>query len=943
MTQLKFNQDGTISLPEEIKKDIANQKQKQRRESLDIWEQPEEPEKFDEQVYNVKDDVNKFNLYNKGKKLEPLKFSNNKTQEDVVDEVIEKIEQGEKAIFIRGVCGTGKCLDKNTRILCKPNDKKYLGYYKISQLVGKKGDIYSINNQGKIIEDNFSNVRNTGKKKLYRLITRTGRRVIASENHPFLTITKNGLEWLPLNKLRDSSYICIPNKLNLKQKCNLDDNEIKILAHLIAEGKLGDFVGSPVYFQDKKINYFVRKDYEDALKKVFPDGEIKSYFGKDVVIIFKNMDTSHGTTNKLRLFIRKFGLDGKKSSEKFIPKIIFNLNDIKVSLFLKILFSCDGSIYIRKNKKSIKQVIVEYDSISKLLIEDVSLLLNRFGIQHTITSKKFRENLNYSWRISISNQAQIKKFIENIGFIGRKQEFALKLYEKCKDHKFTNIDKVPRVIRDYLKREGYAYNELDRFLNYESIEELRKTIGFKRIRKEKLTEAPCVFKQGKIDFLRQHLVKVNEHISDKVISFICNNQIMWDKIKSIEYFKEDETYDLEVSKYHNFIANGIIVHNSAIALNIAKQLGDASIIVPGKALQKQYWKDYSHDSYVLKRDYKKLKIKVITGRQNHKCLCNTQCSADDSELPCKIEIKEANIGKLREYLRENPKVKNDLELKNIRRISVAPICPYYSPIVPSEFDLNLSAQKRNYTGLNKINFTIYNRKAGCTYYNQFNSYIDAEAIIFNSAKYKLEVLMNRKPETKVEIIDECDEFLDSFSNIMRINLNRLSNALNHIFPDDETASYVLDKISKCAIDILKDPEVKDSALSDEILHIQDTQIHELLKYFTENKKFITSVDEDNYCQTAYETAKAFEDYFEDSYVKFSQEERGLVASIVTTNLAKKFKELSDKSKVIVMMSGTIHDENVLKNIFGLENFTIIDAETINQGEIEVMKTGLEID
>ena len=49
-----------------------------------------------------------WNLYEKGKFLEPLKFSNGKTQEDVVNEVLNSINNGEKIIFIHGVCGTGK-------------------------------------------------------------------------------------------------------------------------------------------------------------------------------------------------------------------------------------------------------------------------------------------------------------------------------------------------------------------------------------------------------------------------------------------------------------------------------------------------------------------------------------------------------------------------------------------------------------------------------------------------------------------------------------------------------------------------------------------------------------------------------------------------------------------------------------------------------------------
>ena len=87
---------------------------------------------------------------------------------------------------------------------------------------------------------------------------------------------------------------------------------------------------------------------------------------------------------------------------------------------------------------------------------------------------------------------------------------------------------------------------------------------------------------------------------------------------------------------------------SAIALNVAKKIGNASIVVPGKALQRQYQADYSGSKYVLKNNHKKLKIKVITGRDNHPCLYSRGNSADYYELPCKIEIKEKNFVKLKE-------------------------------------------------------------------------------------------------------------------------------------------------------------------------------------------------------------------------------------------------------------------------------------------------------
>ena len=49
-----------------------------------------------------------WNFYEEGRFLQPLKFSNGKTQEDVVKEVVDAIKSGERIIFIKGVCGSGK-------------------------------------------------------------------------------------------------------------------------------------------------------------------------------------------------------------------------------------------------------------------------------------------------------------------------------------------------------------------------------------------------------------------------------------------------------------------------------------------------------------------------------------------------------------------------------------------------------------------------------------------------------------------------------------------------------------------------------------------------------------------------------------------------------------------------------------------------------------------
>ncbi|MBU2104422.1 MAG: DEAD/DEAH box helicase family protein [Nanoarchaeota archaeon] len=419
---------------------------------------------------------------------------------------------------------------------------------------------------------------------------------------------------------------------------------------------------------------------------------------------------------------------------------------------------------------------------------------------------------------------------------------------------------------------------------------------------------------------------------------------------------------------------------SAIALNIARRVGKASIIVPGKNLQTQYKKDYEDDKYLLKENKEKLKISMITGRNNHKCkflednqtiipkikkevdsklydIFEGRCenkkekdlSADNQKIPCKIEIKEKNWNWIREYLKKNKDVdyKNFLDIKNVKRVSVAGVCPYWCPVFPDKYELGglsfVNAIKRRYKGLNDINLVFYQREQGCKFYEQFNSYIDSDVIVFNSMKYLLESILNRKPETEIEIVDECDEFLDKFSNQRNINLDRLQSSLINIFAREEKTRKIIKVLNEIISQIKKNSRINEAVLSGEIIPLKETGVYDLLKVFLKNREFIEEVDEESYIFDIEETTKMFEDFLEESYVTASKKENNLIVSVVTTNLAKRLKELIDKNKIFVLMSGTIHSETILKNVFGLDDFKIIEAETEPQGKIEIQKTGMEKD
>jgi len=392
---------------------------------------------------------------------------------------------------------------------------------------------------------------------------------------------------------------------------------------------------------------------------------------------------------------------------------------------------------------------------------------------------------------------------------------------------------------------------------------------------------------------------------------------------------------------------------SAIALNLARHFNKTSIVVPIKSLQQQYELDYTKKKFIQKKDGNPLKISVIKGRNNFRCPYTGE-RADDTELPCTIEIRDKNTEQLLEYIEQNPETEREdfTEASDIRRMNIAPACPYWAPLMPADVNpRGLSDfSRKKFPAICGKEFALFQRKKGCKYYDQYEAYEKADVLIFNSMKYLLETQIGRKPKTDLEIIDECDEFLDSFANERKINLNRLQKALSNLMPvDREKRVKVKDLIHKVNTLLFNPPEI-------EIEKIKHSPFIDLIEEILKNPN-LAEDEELNYYNNAVEIARTFENLIDETYISTailkkeedqkalfgkSTGEDTLILNLVSINLADKLQELIDQNNAIVLMSGTVHSEKVLKDIFGLENFKIIEAETRNPGNVKKVRTGLEI-
>ncbi|MDH3353522.1 MAG: hypothetical protein OEL87_03675, partial [Nanoarchaeota archaeon] len=287
---------------------------------------------------------------------------------------------------------------------------------------------------------------------------------------------------------------------------------------------------------------------------------------------------------------------------------------------------------------------------------------------------------------------------------------------------------------------------------------------------------------------------------------------------------------------------------------------------------------------------------------------------------------------------------------DVKRMNIAPACPYWAPVMPSELDPKglPETKKKKYNAICGKEFALFQRKKGCGYYDQYEAYADADVLIFNSMKYQIETMIGRKPKTDLDIIDECDEFLDSFSSERKLNLNRLQSALSGLMPKDQEKRTIVKNLIHEINDILFSPPLTD------IQKLKESSILKILEIAIENPN-LAEDEELNYYNTLVEIARSFENLLDETYISVNNVEKNseqsglfnkksedtIMVNIVSINLAQKLKELIEQNNVLVMMSGTLHSEKVLKDIFGLDNFKIIEAEAENPGKINKQKTGIE--
>jgi deoxycytidine triphosphate deaminase len=416
----------------------------------------------------------------------------------------------------------GKCVTADTRVV----DAGTGAYVPITQMRWGKKTLAL--DGSRLRAAKVSDFIPQGVRAVFELRTQAGLRIRATGNHPFRMLDR----WAPLSELKAGDRIAVAREIPVFGQTPLPDWEATLLGLMISEGQCNMPGHSPTYtsVDPAVVNLLERTLAASGL------GETTFKGRGDYRLVNRKARGGIPESNRAHQWLKNHGLN-VGAADKFVPQCVFMAPQISVRLFLQALFSGDGSVY-----PSNEGVFLEYHSNSRRLIEDVRHLLLRFGVFSRIRDKLTAIGTR-AWRVTITEQRQIQRFAERIGFTPDS------LRQRLLDGQVLPMSLAqPRCRSDFDTLAQQAWGLLHAAAH----------VGGTRL--AALNIRPDATQSVAFAAARRVALATD----DVQVSPVADGPV-WDVVEGIEPAGEEEVFDISVPGLHNFVANDLIVHNSTYA------------------------------------------------------------------------------------------------------------------------------------------------------------------------------------------------------------------------------------------------------------------------------------------------------------------------------------------------------------------------------------------
>ena len=395
--------------------------------------------------------------------------------------------------------------------------------------------VWSLDDRLRMVPRTMTHAFPSGTKEVFRVRLTSGREVEATANHPFLTLDG----WHPLSDLAARSRVAIPRQvpapLNPQE---MPEPELIMLAHLLGDGS---------FVRNQPIRY---ASVDEANLSAVTDAAL--HFGITAVRDYypaarctslrlpAPYHLTHGRRNPIAAWIDSMGLFGRRSHEKFIPPQIFSLSQDQLAFFLRHLWATDGSVTVGKSGA----VRVYYGTTSEQLARQLQILLLRFGI----VSRLHAVGNVYGhpqWTVDVKGVKDQRRFLDDIGAHGARGLAVVQAQGRLDAMTAAGrFDTIPsgvwERVEQVMKERSFTLSRIQAAVGSRSTGDLNASMCPTRTR----------------------LGRIAQILGDAQLEMLATSDVYWDTISSIESLGYQPVYDATVLGNHNFVANGINLHNS---------------------------------------------------------------------------------------------------------------------------------------------------------------------------------------------------------------------------------------------------------------------------------------------------------------------------------------------------------------------------------------------
>ncbi|MEW5996189.1 MAG: LAGLIDADG family homing endonuclease [Candidatus Micrarchaeota archaeon] len=495
-------------------------------------------------------------------------------------------------ILLIGDPGLAKCADGDSEVLLADGSVRKIREV-VEEVLQEKGEqkvedgVYAVSNHdllsldldGKVSESKATYFwKLEAPEYMYEVETGAGKKVTVTPEHPFFVSSGGHAAAKKASELGIGEFIATPHFIPVRgklqqlpalKKGKTNANKISLPSHL-DEGfaRIIGYLCGDGYFR-RTTSYEISltsndKDVLDDFASILYSYGLCTSLRQDKRT---NAITAFAFSVELGRILARFGME-KTSFEKNVPDEIMKSPDDVAAAFLKAYFGCEAGVH----KAGLTVV-----SASRELLSRVQLLLLRFGIMSQLhetysraTNAKNHQKTRYH-RLFILGRNAVE-YGNKIGFTSREKQRKLGSLGK----KFnTNMDVIPNIsslIRETRIMLGLTQAECG--IPKPAYRHLEK--GGRSPSRETLGRVASAFRGRALPNAEKNI---------RLIELLSESHIFWDKVKSIKKVRPREkwVYDLQVDTTHNFIANGMVVHNTRFLQSITT-LAPKSIYVSGKSV-----------------------------------------------------------------------------------------------------------------------------------------------------------------------------------------------------------------------------------------------------------------------------------------------------------------------------------------------------------------------